>query len=275
VEELGPDSAIQAHPPRDHARVGPDDLAQIGDLVDIGDLGREEAVRRVLDHLGGFQVRDHHRRPCAADRQVDTSQQPYRARTLGPDHDPVGVEAGLDRGTLAEKLGVHGHLHVRSMPIASGDLILQPPGRPHGGRALLNQETAASGAVGDEGAGGEHGLQIRGAIRTGRRAHADEHHPGFRDRACRLELECEAASRPIPLHDLGQPRLVEGEQPSLEEIDLRGIDVGARDAMPQFSEAGAGHETDVTCAQHRDANHGVSFPGVFRRAAWSTARVTE
>ena len=57
-EELGPDAPVEAHPAGDVLHVGAHPLAQARDLVDEGDLQREEAVRGVLDQLGRLDVGD-------------------------------------------------------------------------------------------------------------------------------------------------------------------------------------------------------------------------
>ena len=83
--------------------VGADLLADVGDLVDEGDLGREEGVRGELDHLGGGDVGAH---DLAAERPVercDLVGGPLVAG-VGADHHPVGVQEVLDRRALLEEL---------------------------------------------------------------------------------------------------------------------------------------------------------------------------
>ena len=55
MQELLADAAVQTHALGDLLHVGADALAQVGHLVDEGDLGREEGVGRVLDQLGGLE----------------------------------------------------------------------------------------------------------------------------------------------------------------------------------------------------------------------------
>ena len=57
MQELAADAAVEAHAARHLLHVGADPLAQVGDLVDEGDLGREEAVGGVLDQLGRLERR--------------------------------------------------------------------------------------------------------------------------------------------------------------------------------------------------------------------------
>ena len=52
MQELPADAAVEADAAGDVLHVGADRLAEIGHLVDEGDLGREEGVGGVLDQLG-------------------------------------------------------------------------------------------------------------------------------------------------------------------------------------------------------------------------------
>ena len=62
VQEFRADAVVEADAARDVLDVGADLLAQVGDLVDEGDLGREEGVGGVLDQLGGAPVGEQDRR---------------------------------------------------------------------------------------------------------------------------------------------------------------------------------------------------------------------
>ena len=57
VEELAADAVVEADAARHLLHVGAGLLAQVGDLVDEGDLGGEEGVGRVLDELGRAPAR--------------------------------------------------------------------------------------------------------------------------------------------------------------------------------------------------------------------------
>jgi hypothetical protein len=56
VEERGADALVEAHAHGHFFHVGAQLLADHGDLVDEADLGGQEGVAGVLDHLGGAQV---------------------------------------------------------------------------------------------------------------------------------------------------------------------------------------------------------------------------
>ena len=102
-EELRPDPPIVADPVTDRAHVDVEQLADVGDLVDERDLGRQEGVRRVLDHLRRARVGDHDRR---VERCVEVAQHVLGLRVSGPDHDPVGLEEVRHRRPLAQELRV-------------------------------------------------------------------------------------------------------------------------------------------------------------------------
>ncbi len=62
MQKLAADAAIEADPLGHVLDIGADPFAQIGDLVDKGDLGREEGVGGVFDQFGGLDVGKQHRR---------------------------------------------------------------------------------------------------------------------------------------------------------------------------------------------------------------------
>ena len=109
VQELEADARVVAHADRDLARVGVDRLAQVRDRVDERDLGREERVRRVLDHLGRRGVGDEHRR---VDPLVELAHAHRRLAVFAADHDAIGVEEVADRLALAQELGVRRDRHA-------------------------------------------------------------------------------------------------------------------------------------------------------------------
>ena len=104
AQEGGADALVEAHPAGDLGDVGADLLADVGDLVDEGDLGREEGVGGELDHLGAGDVGAHH---LAAQRLVERRDgvAGLLVAGIGADHDAVGVHEVLDRRALLEELG--------------------------------------------------------------------------------------------------------------------------------------------------------------------------
>ena len=72
--------------------VGAGLLADVGDLVDERDLGREKRVRGELDHLGAGDVGAHERR---LERRVELDDRVAGPVAVVPDDDPVRVQEVL------------------------------------------------------------------------------------------------------------------------------------------------------------------------------------
>ena len=86
--------------------VGADLFTEIGDLVDKGDLGRQEGVAGVFDQLGGFQTGEHDRRFDQKQRAVKFAHDRARAFAVGADDHPIGAHKIANRRALAQKFGV-------------------------------------------------------------------------------------------------------------------------------------------------------------------------
>ncbi len=181
AQEVAADPLVQAHRVGDHADVGAHLLAHVGDLVDERDLGREEGVGCVLDHLGAGRV-------GADDRRVDVMVKGFDDVAVGAlqaaDDDPVGLHEVGDRAALAKELRIRDVADV--LQAARGHVGPQPLAGAHGHRALHHQHdplVELRDAV-------DHAVdarQVGVAGVRGRRVDADEHHParGRTPRPCR------------------------------------------------------------------------------------------
>ncbi len=112
VQEFAADAVVQPHAARHFVDVGADLLAQIGDLVDEGDLGGEEGVGGVFDKLGGAPVDIEDRRRVEIKRPIELRDHGARAHVVGADDDAVGMLEILDRGALAQEFRIRHHLDV-------------------------------------------------------------------------------------------------------------------------------------------------------------------
>ena len=65
------DPVVEPDAARHFLHVGAESLAQVGDLVDEGDLRRQEGVRRILDQLGGAPAGVEDRRLIEIERPVE------------------------------------------------------------------------------------------------------------------------------------------------------------------------------------------------------------
>ena len=110
VQKLAADAAIESDAAGDVLNIGAQRLAQIGDLVDEGYLGREKGVGRVFDQLGGLYVGEQHRRLDQIERPVELAHDGPRPLAVGADHHSVGTHEIVDRRALAQKLRVGGNV---------------------------------------------------------------------------------------------------------------------------------------------------------------------
>jgi hypothetical protein len=102
MEELAADAVVEADAARDLLDVAADLLAEIGDLIDEGDLGAEEGVGGVFDEVGRTPGGVEHRRLVEIGRPVELRHHLPRALVDGVDDDAVGVLEFLDRRAFAE-----------------------------------------------------------------------------------------------------------------------------------------------------------------------------
>ena len=105
-QEVAADALVQAHRVGHHRDVGAHLLTHVRDLVDERDLGRQEGVAGVLDHLRAGRIGAH-------DDGVEVAVELGHGITVGilvrADHDPVGLHEVGDGASLAQELGV-GHV---------------------------------------------------------------------------------------------------------------------------------------------------------------------
>ena len=95
--KLPPMRGSRPMPRGDLADVGADLLADVRDLVDERDLGREEGVRRELDHLRGGDVGAHDRAPERLGERGDGVRRPRRRVS-----EPTTTRSGCMKSATAE-----------------------------------------------------------------------------------------------------------------------------------------------------------------------------
>ena len=128
VQEVAADAAVEADPPGHVLHVGAEPLAEVGDLVDEGDLGGEEAVGGVLDELRRLQRGEEHRRLDEEERPVERPHDRPRPLALGADDHAVGAHEVLDGRALAQELRVRDDVDVRIRPPLADDAGDLAPG---------------------------------------------------------------------------------------------------------------------------------------------------
>jgi hypothetical protein len=89
-----------SYPKAEHhvAYVGSHLLAQAGDGIDVTQLGGQEGIGGVLDRLRRGGIGDDEGRTGGGEQ---AAHQSGGLRVVGPDHEPVGVQAVAHRRALA------------------------------------------------------------------------------------------------------------------------------------------------------------------------------
>ena len=126
--KVPPDAAVEAHSLGNVLNVGAQPLAEVSDLVDEGNFGREEAVGGVLDELRRFERGEEHRRLDQEERSVKRLHDGLRPFGLDPDDDPVGAHEIAERRALAEEFRVRNDVERGVWPSLSNDPRDLPPG---------------------------------------------------------------------------------------------------------------------------------------------------
>ena len=111
MEEFCADAIIEAHAARHLLHIGADAFAQIGDLVDEGDLGGEKRVGGVFDQFGGSPADVQDRRGVEVKRPVNFGEHRARLRVVGAHNNAVGMLEIANGRALAQKLGIRYDLY--------------------------------------------------------------------------------------------------------------------------------------------------------------------
>ena len=182
--------------------VGADLLAHVGDLVDERDLGGQEGVGGVLDHLGAGRVGADDRRRRG--RRRAASHGVAVGARLGADHDPVGLHEVGDGAALAQELGVRDVADV--LQAARVQLGPQPSPVPTG-TVLFITSTNRSPVCGQLVDHAVHAREVGVAGVRRRRVDADEHDPAAVEHLGQVEREREAVA--VALEQPVDARLVD------------------------------------------------------------------
>ena len=254
MQELGADAVVEADAARHLLHVAADLLAQVGDLVDEGDLHRQEGVGRVFGQLGIFQRGDEDRRLAQVERTVETAQRGFRPLVLGADNHPVGTHEVLDGRAFAQEFRVGGDGEVDARPLFADDLgDLAAGADDHGG--LDHDHRARPHRLGDLARGGIDIGEIRFAVTAARgRADRDEDHVGPGDSRIEIGGEGQAPGGQVPLDQPVETGLVDGHLAGIEPLDLAGVDVDAGDVEAELGKADTRNQADIAGANHCDAH---------------------
>ncbi len=258
MEEFSADAPVQADAARHVLHIAADLLAQIGHLVDEGDLGGEEGVGGVFDQLGAFAAGEQDRRLVQIERAVDLPHHLPRPVAVAADDDAVGPPEILDRRSLAQEFGVRGHVELRLGIAVADDLLDLAAGADRHGRFGHHHGVAVE-RRGDLARRridiGEVGMAVAAAAG---RAHRDEDGVGAGDRGTDIGLEFQPSGPDIGLDHLVEAGLVDRDLAAAQGSDLVGHLVDADHVMAEFRETGARNQADIPRADHCDA-HNLPF----------------
>ena len=134
MQELAADAVVEPHAARYLLHVGAGLFAQIGDLVDEGNLGGEEGVGGVFDQFRRAAAHVKYRRGVQIKRPVQFGQHRARPRVVGADHDAVRMLEVLDGGALAQEFRIGDYLHLRVGTLLAQDALDLVAGADRHGR---------------------------------------------------------------------------------------------------------------------------------------------
>ena len=246
-------------PRADVVDVGADLLAQVGDLVDEGDLHRQEAVGGVFDELGGLEAGEQDRRLDQEQRAIELAHLLAPALALHPDHHAVGPHEIVDRGALAQELRIGDHVEVR-LRVGGADDVRDLASGADRHRRLGHHDGIAVHRGGDLLGGLAHVGEVGVAVAApAGRADRDEHQVGVGHRGRQVLVELEAPGRGVARHQRVQPGLIDRNLVAAQPPDLQLILVDAGDMVAELGEAGARYQADIAGPDHCDF-HGALPP---------------
>jgi hypothetical protein len=238
-------------------------LADVGDGVDVGNFQREKGIGGVLDEFGGIDVGDDDRR---VERRVNFLHRRHGPLRADADDHPVGLHQIADGKTFAQKFGIADHVkfHLGRAIAFDGFGDLFAGLDRHG--AFVHDNFISRHGGGNVARDFFDEAQIHRTVRLRRRGHGDENHVGFLDALGGAAGERQPSGGDIFLHEFFESRLINRDAAGLEQFDLGRVVVHAHDLMPDFGEAGAGDQADVTRADEGELHGSVVWLERSRRS---------
>ena len=246
----------------DGAGVGAEAFADEGDLVDEADLGGEEGVGCVLDHLGRAGVGDE---DGGVEGGVERGDAIGDVGLIGAEDDAIGVEDVVDGGAFAQELRVGDDREGDVGAGVLGEDFGHELDRADGHRALVDDDEVAGGVGGDAAGGGGDVGCIGAADLVRRSADADEGELGAGEGPGVVGREAEASGGEAALEEVVEAGLVDGGSAGLEGDDLALVGIEPDDVVSEVGEGYRIGEPDVSAAAD-NRNPGHSPPTPFARA---------
>ena len=129
IKKFTPDAFVESHTLGDLQDIGAHVIANLRDSVDERYFGGQKRVRSVLDQFRRIDIGDDHH---GLQRRVHLAQEPFGPGRLNADDDTIGVHKIMDRGTLAQKFRIGGHIEIQRHLISFAEF----PGQVHGNGAF-------------------------------------------------------------------------------------------------------------------------------------------
>ena len=178
MQELRADPVVEPDPPRHLLHIGTDPFAEVGDLVDEGDLGGQEGIGRIFGQFGRAAGRPDDRCPVQVERPVELLHDRAGSTIFRAEHDAVGSLEILDRGAFAQELRV-GHDGPRDVGPGVAQDALDLVAGPHRNGRLSHHDRGARDGNRDISCRpvdvGQVGVSVTASRR---RADRDHHHLG-------------------------------------------------------------------------------------------------
>ena len=272
MQELVPDPVIKAHALRHLLHIGADLFAKPGDFVDEGDLGREEGVGGVFDHLRRFQIGVEDREIAQEERAVDLAHHGLGAVRGGADDDPVGAHEIVDRRTFAQEFGVGGDV----------ECLARRGGFDNGAHLGVGADRNG-GFRDDDGVAGQrfrdlfrsrHHIGQVGVAVTAPRWRADGDEDGIRavHGGPQIAGKLKPPRRDVLGHQHVKAGFVDRHLATGQQLDLAGVLVDADHVMAEIRKTNTGNKADIAGADHRDLHECALMQ--IRAPSWGEAAGT-
>ena len=174
----------------------------------------------------------------------------FRIRT---DDDAVRAHEIFDRSAFLEEFGVGDDIerdrHATCIELCL-DRTAHPLGGSHRNRGFVDDHAVARKPPADVARHREHVLQVGRAVFERWRAHGDEEHIALGHRLAQIGGETQPPLAVIADHDLVEPRLVDGQLPGFQPLDLGRIDIDAPHLVAHLGKTRPSHEADVAGPDH-------------------------
>ena len=258
IQKLVADSLVGAHAFAHRIDVGAIPLAEVGNLVDEGDLAGQHCVAGILDHLSASDIQDENRVSLPHEGVI---QSPHDFPSLGiihAAHNAIGFHEIHNRITFLQELWIvcdlKWNFRLRTNCIAHFMTRSNWHGAlDHDGlhrRLRIQSFQFNSDVIRNL----EHIFQICTSIISAWRSNADEN--DCRIAICHVSICCERKSSRmrIALNHFGQTRFIDWTFAFSQSRNLCFIDIQASHMISHVCKASTCDKSDISSSNHRDVH---------------------